>query len=204
MSYSFDFDLTKISRSFFREVASFTEKKELHKKTGKISRKMAERMNIDEITGIPMSDAITLVEDMVDIHAKNLSSEKAFEETTDRALFLPHCSRKHMDDECEASFNPELSTYKCEKCSEDCIVRKATEIAEERGYDVFVFPGGSCIPKVLRKRNYDGVIGVACSEEVKLGIKKLKEAGVEYQGIPLLKNGCANTEFNIKTLKDKL
>jgi len=84
------------------------------------------------------------------------------------------------------------------------MIKKATDIAEEKGYDVFIFPGGSCIPKVLNKGNYDGVLGVACSEEIKLGIEKLEEADVEYQGIPLLKNGCANTGFNLKTLKDKL
>lgn len=204
MSYSFDFDLTKISRSFFRELASFTEKKEIHRKTGNASRKLARKMKVNEMTGIPMTDAITLMEDMVDIHAKNLTHREQFQKTEKRALFLPHCSRKHMDGECEASFDPEVSSYSCEGCSEDCPVKKATDVAEEKGYDVYVFPGGSCIPKVLSKKNYDGVVGVACSEEVKLGIKKLEEAGMEYQGIPLLKNGCANTQFNIQTLKKKL
>ncbi len=204
MSYSFDFDLTKVSRSFFREVASFTDRSGLHRKTGNISRTLVKKLRVDEMTGIPMTDAITLMEDMVDIHAKNLSMEENFQETEDRALFLPHCSRKHMDSSCKASFDPKFSSYRCEGCSEDCTVRKATEIAEERGYDVFIFPGGSCIPKVLRKGNYDGVVGVACSEEIKLGIEKLEEAGIGYQGIPLLKNGCANTEFNIDTLKKKL
>ncbi|MFP4115791.1 MAG: DUF116 domain-containing protein [Candidatus Aenigmatarchaeota archaeon] len=204
MSYSFDFDLTKVSRSFFREIACLTERSELHRKAGDVSRKLVEKTSLDKLTGIPMSDAITLMEDMVDIHAKNLAREESFRETERRALFLPHCGRKHMDDQCEASFNPELSSYTCEKCSEDCLIRKATEIGEDRGYDVYIFPGGSCIPKVLSKKNYGGVVGVACAEEVKLGIKKLEEAGVDYQGIPLLKNGCAHTEFNLKTLKEKL
>ncbi len=204
MSYSFDFDLTKISRSFFREVASFTEKNSIHRKTGNISRKLVRKMRVDEITGIPMTDAISLMEDMVDIHSKNLVHEKDFQETDKRALFLPHCSRKHMDGQCQASFDPELSSYSCEGCSDDCPVNRATQVAEKEGYDVFVFPGGSCIPKVLRKRNYDGVVGVACSEEVKLGMEKLEEAGLDYQGIPLLKNGCANTQFNIDTLKKRL
>ena len=197
MSYSFDFDLTKISRSMFRDLAAFIERNELHKKTGKASRKLVRAMKIQEITGLPMEDAVTLVEDMADIYTKNLSTVDDFKKTEKRALFLPHCARKHMDNKCQASFDPDYSTYRCEGCSDDCMIKKATDIAEEKGYDVFIFPGGSCIPKVLNKGNYDGVLGVACSEEIKLGIEKLEEADVEYQGIPLLKNGCANTGFNL-------
>lgn len=204
MSYSFDFDLTKISRSMFRDLASFIDRRDLHKKTGEASRKLVRAMKVKEVTGLPMEDAVTVVEDMAHIYTKNLSQEEAFEETEERALFLPHCARKHMDGECQASFDPEFSSYRCEGCSEDCMVRKATEVGEESGYDVFIFPGGSCIPKVLRKGDYDGVVGVACSEEIKLGIRKLEEADVEYQGVPLLKNGCANTEFNLETLRKKL
>ncbi len=204
MSYSFDFDLTKISRSFFKDVAGFVDRKDLHRKTGNMSRKIVEKMNINEATGIPMTDAITLMEDMVDIHTRNLLHEKEFQDTEKRALFLPHCSRKYMDSRCKAEFDPEVSSYRCKGCSDDCPVNRATTMAEDRGYDVFVFPGGSCIPKVLRRKNYDGVVGVACSEEVKIGMEKLEEVGVNYQGIPLLKNGCANTRFNIDTLKRKL
>lgn len=204
MSYSFNFDLTKISQSFFRELASFTDRKSLHRKMGKTSRNLVEKLKIDEITGVPMSDAIQLTEDMVEIYLKNLSKEEAFRETENRALFLPHCSRKWMDQDCEAEFDPEVSSYRCQKCSEDCLIRKATEIGEKEGYDVYIFPGSSCISKVLQKKKYDGVVGVACSEEVKLGIKKLEKANIDYQAVPLLKNGCSNTKFNLQTLKKTL
>lgn len=204
MSYSFDFDLTKVSRSFFQKVADFTERKELHHKVGKIARKLTDEFGIDRATGMNFSDAITLMEDLVEINVKNLSNRKKFEKSDERALLLPHCSRKYMDDRCEANFDPELSSYECKGCSDDCLVNKAKQKGEKEGYDVYVFPGGSCVSKLIRKKNYDGMVGVACSEEIKLGGKKLDKVSMPYQGLPLLKNGCANTRFNLKTLKEIL
>ena len=131
MSYSFDFDLTKISRSMFRDLAGFVERKDLHKKTGLISRKLVRAMKVKELTGLHMEDALTVVEDMVDIYAKNLSKEEGFQETEKRALFLPHCARKHMDGNCKATFDPEFSTYRCQGCSDDCVVKEGTEAAEK-------------------------------------------------------------------------
>lgn len=46
-----------------------------------------------------------------------------------------------------------------------------------------------------------GVVGVACSHEIKLGYNYLKDIGLSGQGIPLAKNGCANTKFNLESLK---
>lgn len=201
MTYKFDFDLTRVSRSFFQELAKFSERRGIHKGLGNFVEDAIDRFKIQESTGVPVSDVTKVVNDMIDIHANNLSQEQKFEETDVRALFLPHCARKYMDNRCEADFNSELSSYSCNHCSEDCLINKATRIGEERGYDVHVLPGGSCIPKILNKRNYEGVVGVACPDEIQLGIDYLKKADISYQGIPLLKNGCSNTEFNLKTLK---
>lgn len=204
MSYSFDFDLTKISRSFFQEIAEVTDDTKIHRRIGQVSKFMVKKFKVHEMTGLPASDAIELMEDMTEIYIKNLKKRQDFEETDKRALLLPHCARKYMDNSCEAKFNAELSTYICAKCSEDCPVKKATEVGEAEGYDVYVFPGSSCIGKLLRKYNYGGLVGVACSEEIKLGFDKLEAAGIDYQGVPLLKNGCANTQFNIETLEKTL
>jgi len=52
----------------------------------------------------------------------------------------------------------------------------------------------------LKTSKYDGVVGVACGEETKLSGELLQENGVAGQAIPLIKNGCANTVFNMETL----
>lgn len=204
MGYEFDFDLTKVSRSFFRELAKFSNHNEIHKRIGVFVEKVVNRFNVQKATGLPVSDAVKVVDDLVDIYATNLSHEEDFEDTNNRALFLPHCSRKYMDHRCKAEFVPELSTYKCQHCSEDCLINKASKIGEEKGYDTYVLPGGSCISRIMNKRDYEGVVGVACPHEIQLGMEALEEAGIPYQAVPLLKNGCSNTEFNLKTFKETL
>lgn len=204
MTYEFDFDLTEVSRSFFRELAKFSERKGIHRGVGNMVEDVIDRFKLQETTGVPVSDVTSVVNDMIDIHAKNLSQEEEFRDTSYRALFLPHCARKYMDGRCEAEFDPELSAYSCKHCSEDCLINRATQIGEEEGYDVHVLPGGSCIPKIVSKMGYEAVVGVACSDEIQLGRKYLEGAGVLYQGVPLLRNGCSNTEFNMETFKQVL
>jgi len=77
---------------------------------------------------------------------------------------------------------------------------KADQLARSKGYDVYLLPGGSCIPKILKANRYEGIVGVACGEETKMMGQLLNGMNVAGQGIPLIKNGCANTLFNIDTL----
>jgi len=142
-----------------------------------------------------------LVEDLVDIYVRNVSQTQKFHKTSKRALLLPHCARKYMDNLCQAKFNPDMPSYICNHCSEDCLVNKATQLAERKGYDVFVIPGSSCVPKIIKKNGYEGVIGIACSNELKIGDDYLQHFGLTGQAVPLTKNGCANTKFSMETLK---
>lgn len=56
------------------------------------------------------------------------------------------------------------------------------------------------MPNILKQKNYEGVVGVACGAEVIMSGKKLSSMGVVWQSVPLLKNGCAKTFFNMETL----
>ncbi len=202
MPYKFSFDLSRIPKAFFRELASITNKKSLHRKLGGQIRQLAEKFKIQEITGLEVSDALVLVEDLVDIYVRNLSETQRFHKTKKRAILLPHCARKFMDNRCQARFNPEIPSYSCGHCAEDCRVNQATRLAEKSGYDVFVLAGSSCVPQILKKNGYEGIIGVACSHELKMGGDYLQQLGLTGQAIPLTKNGCANTKFNLETLKN--
>jgi len=77
-------------------------------------------------------------------------------------------------------------------------------LAEKKGYDVYILPGGSCVQKILKSRHYDGVVGVACGEEIRLSGETLSDLRVAGQAVPLIKNGCANTIFNLETLSNIL
>jgi hypothetical protein len=204
MPYSFSFDLSSLSRSFFREVAKSSGERNIHRRIGEKARRLIEKFRIREITGLDFSEALMIVEDLIDVHIKNLSNRESFLKTKKRALFLPHCSRKHMDNKCGARFNKEIPSYQCTHCSPDCLVNRATHVAEKKGYDVYVIPGSSCVAKILQRNRYEGIVGVACSEEIKLSEKYLKNLGIPGQAIPLIRNGCANTEFNIKSLEEIL
>jgi hypothetical protein len=204
MPYKFSFDLSNISKSFFKELARVADERKLHKRLGISARRLADKFKLTEITGLNVTDALQLVEDLVDIHVRNVSEREHFKKTKSRALFLPHCSRKYLDNRCKASFKTELPSYKCGHCSDDCLINQATKMAEKKGYDVYVLPGGLCIVDILKRNKYEGIVGVACSQEVKLGGDALKHMGLTGQTVPLIKNGCANTSFNLQSLEKTL
>jgi hypothetical protein len=204
MPYKFVFDLSRIPRFFFTEIAKASYQKGMHRKVGRTAQEMIKKFKIQEATGLNVSDAVVLLEDLMDIHARNLVEREKFAQTKRRVLFLPHCSRKFMDGRCQARFDASVPSYFCAHCSKDCLINRAVSLAEKKGYDVYVVPGGSCIPKILNARGYEGVVGVACGEEARMSGELLENMEVSGQAIPLIKNGCANTVFSIESLSRTL
>jgi hypothetical protein len=200
MPYKFTFDLSRIPRFFFTEIAKASCQGNMPRRLGQTVQEIIRKFKIQEATGLDLSDAVTLLQDLIDVQARNLIEREKFVQTRRRALFLPHCSRKFMDNRCKASFNPNIPSYICSHCSSDCQVGNAELLARKKGYDIYIVPGGSCISKILRANQYEGAVGVACGEEVLAGRELLKSMNVIGQTVPLLKNGCANTAFNIETL----
>ena len=204
MPYKFTFDLSKVPRFFFTEIALVSYQKGMHKSFLRTLNDLILKFKIQEATGLNLSDAVALLQDLIDLQAINSMQRGKFLETKKRALFLPHCSRKYMDSSCKATFNPDIPSYTCAHCSDDCIVNKADTYARKKGYDVYLLPGGSCIPKILKTNRHEGIVGVACGEEMKIMGPLLSGMNVAGQAIPLIKNGCANTVFNIETLRKVL
>ena len=201
MSYNFTFDLSKMSQALFKEIAEFSEKGRITARMGDRARNLVKKFNVDKITGLPICDSITVIEDLIEANIKNSLYKEHFLKTNKRVLFLPHCCRKYMDSRCQAAFDPETASYLCTHCSKDCQVHKATILARKENYDVYVVPGSSCIKKIFQKKTYEGVVGVACTEELSLAAKFLDRFNIAAQNIPLIKNGCAATQFNFETLR---
>lgn len=202
MPYRFTFDLRALPRSFFQEIIKAIYDSGMHQKMGVMARSLIKKFRIQEATGLNLLDAIALFEDFLEIQAINVLNREKFNRARGkRVLFLPHCARKYMDNRCKAIFDQETPTYLCQHCSLDCLISQATRLAEENGYDVYIVPGGSCISKILSMNDYRAVVGVACGMELKLGYQILEESGVPAQAVPLLKNGCAGTWFDIEELK---
>ena len=91
------------------------------------ARELATTFKLSEATGLDVQNILMIVEDLVDVQMQNSRQREKFVATGKRALFLPHCSRKYMDGNCKASFEPSVPTYRCKHCSEDCLVSKAVE-----------------------------------------------------------------------------
>ncbi len=200
MPYKFTFDLSPVPRFFFTEIARISYQKGMHKSLLKTLQEIIRTFKIQEATGLNLSDAVVVIQDLIDLQAINLIERKKFLTTKKRALLLPHCSRKYMDGRCKAVFDDTIPSYVCAHCSPDCLVNKACSLAATKGYDVYVLPGGSCVAKIFKKGRYEGIVGVACGEEIRISKEFLQETGVAGQAIPLIKNGCSNTVFNMETL----
>lgn len=204
MSYSFDYDLGKLPKEFFRDVAKVVDKQKLHRKAGGLSKFIVKKFRVDELLGIQIEDAISIVEDLADVYLKNMIHSREFKKAKVKILLIPHCCRKYMDFRCKAKFDPKYSSYSCSHCSKDCLANKATKLGESKGYKVFILPGGSCIKKIIDKLKCEAVLGIACPEELKLGIKFVENKNLIVKGVPLTKNGCSKTKFNIESLKKEL
>ena len=200
MPYKFTFDISKAPQHFFIELAIVGNQMGMQKVFEKTLQGLIRKFRIQEVTGLNIQDAVVLIQDLLKMQTLNLVQKHEFLQTKKRALFLPHCCRKYMDSQCQAVFEPSLTSYVCAHCSPDCFVNKAERIAREKGYDVYVLSGGSCLPNILKQKKYEGVVGVACGPEVMMSGEKLSSMSIAWQSVPLLKNGCANTFFNMETL----
>ena len=200
MPYKFTFDLSNAPRFFFTELATVSYQRGMHKALLKTALDIIKKFKLEEATGLNINDAVVLLQDLIDLQAVNMIERNKFLQTKKRALVLPHCSRKYMDGRCKAVFDANIPSYTCAHCSEDCLVNKSEKVAKEKGYDVYILPGGSCIPKILKNTKYEGVVGIACGEEMRMLSPLLNSMNVAGQAIPLIKNGCASTVFNMDTL----
>ena len=137
MSYHFTFDLSGISQTLFTEISHLRNKR--NTKINEIACDLVNRFKVAEITGLPLEDAVMLIKDMIDTHLNNFICKPLFKGAKEKALFLPHCSRKYMDSRCKAEFNTEISSYNCRFCSKDCLVYQATKLANKKKYEEIWF-----------------------------------------------------------------
>ena len=201
MPYSFIYDLNKVSQSAFNQLLELSCKMGVTKLLSMNAKKIVKIFKLDQLTGLNLSEAITLVEDFIQVENANNIQRETFEKAGKKALLIPHCARSHMDRQCMADFNPEIPSYTCNGCQDNCLVNQVVKLGTKKGYDVYVIPGGSCAEKILRDRNYKGVIGIACGSELKMALGLLKKLEIPGQGVILTKNGCANTKLDLESLK---
>jgi len=136
--------------------------------------------------------------DKVYITIKNIAHKKDLEETKKEniIIFLPQCLMNSEDCEAELTDNG----YECLHCG-GCSISEVVKTAEELGYGgVYIVPGGSLVRNIIKEEKPSAVIGVACNYELVEAIEYSTIHGIAVQAIPLLRDGCKDTEMDKEEL----
>jgi hypothetical protein len=128
------------------------------------------------------------------VSLKNMAHRSAFAKTKRRLLLTPHCMRS-LD--C-----PAPSTrfgIQCQRCGR-CVFSRMVEDADRLGYTLFIVAGSSYVRHIINKESADGVLLVACNYELNKVMRSLKHRRIVTYGVPLLTDGCYNTEVDYENL----
>ncbi len=133
------------------------------------------------------------------VSLKNISNRNEFSKTQKRMIIAPHCMRS-MD--CPASST--RTGIQCVSCGK-CVFSELKDDAKKYGYDLYIVTGSSFVKHVLKVKNYDAALLIACDYELNKVMMGLKGKNLITYGIPMLNDGCFNTKVEydevIKTLE---
>ena len=102
--------------------------------------------------------------------------------------------------QCKAS--DEGTFYSCAKCG-CCKIAQIQKLAEELGYKkVYIMKGGKAIYNLLVEQQIKAVVAVACHFEGVQGIKITDSLKVITQFVPLLKDGCCDTDVDVNKVEE--
>jgi geranylgeranyl pyrophosphate synthase len=109
-----------------------------------------------------------------------------------RLFLLPHCLSDRKA--CAGTYDSiGLNCASCGKCDIGGLKREA----EQRGYSVIVAEGTSSVLMKVLDGGIDAIFGVACLDSLEKSFEQIVELGVPHVAIPLLTNGCIDTEAEI-------
>jgi uncharacterized protein len=136
--------------------------------------------------------------DQIGVEVRNKVNEKLFKKIKpqEKIMVLPHCLR-HAD--CEAKL--EASGLVCKNCNR-CVIGVLKNKGESLGYTVFIIPGSTFLKKIIEKNKFKAVLGVACYQDLNLGMMKLSK--FSCQGVPLSRDGCINTKVDSRAVLEKM
>jgi hypothetical protein len=140
--------------------------------------------------------------DQIYVKTKNDAHAAEFSRTPygERAIFLPQCLRNSA--ECKAPLTDE--GYRCLRCGA-CPIGRISSEAERLGYGgCYVVPGGSMVFKIMMKRKFKAVLGVACYFELADSMEKASLYKTPAQGVPLTKDGCKDTRVDVEPVLVKM
>ena len=116
-----------------------------------------------------------------------------------RLLLLPQCLKNNSN--CSAMIDQlGLICAGCQSCQIDTILQKA----ESLGYATLVAEGTSVAVSLVQEGEIDAVIGVSCMSVLQKSFEPVSRVAVPVIGIPLLFEGCAETDVDGLWLNEEL
>jgi len=116
-----------------------------------------------------------------------------------RLLLLPQCLKSVTN--CTAEIDQlGLICAGCQSCQIDSILQKA----EALGYATLVAEGTTVAVSLVQEGAIDAVIGVSCMSVLQKSFEPVSRAAVPVIGIPLLFEGCAETDVDNFWLNEEM
>ena len=116
-----------------------------------------------------------------------------------RLLLLPRCLRN--PDHCQAE-QDELGLI-CRACG-GCPIQAFSEKAEAQEIPVLISESSSSVSEWVEQGVIQAVIGVSCLESMEKTFPAMLRNGIPGLGIPLLTDGCRNTQPDTRFLEEAL
>ena len=113
-----------------------------------------------------------------------------------RLFLLPHC----LSDRAACTGRYDSVGLHCAGCG-SCAVDSLQREAAQRGYTVIVAEGtGSVLTKIL-EGEADAIFGVACLDSLEKSFQRVAELGVPHMALPLLRDGCTDTQAEVDQIR---
>jgi geranylgeranyl diphosphate synthase type II len=116
-----------------------------------------------------------------------------------RLLLLPQCLKNNAS--CQGVFD-ELG-LNCAGCK-GCLIDDILINAEQLGYATLIAEGTTVAVGLVEEGAIDAVIGVSCMPVLQRSFKPVSNAAVPVIGLPLMYDGCDNTQIDNKWLLDEI
>ena len=113
-----------------------------------------------------------------------------------RLLMLPHCLRR--SDACLGHYDQD--GLNCAGCGR-CPIGGLKAEAEALGYSVLVAEGTPAVVEIVLRGSWGAILGVACMESLDKAFDRISEVGMPHTAIPLLRDGCVDTEAELDEVR---
>ena len=139
--------------------------------------------------------------------ATNMEKQLIGIDPAQRILLLSYCLRRA--ETCKGKNTNQ--GLECNECNPDCPANQLRQAAIRLGYKgVCIAPGGRLAIEYVKDNRPLAIVAVACQKELQEGIQGVSELVCNGQQmipivvVPLTKEGCVNTEVDIKVALEKI